>query len=57
MNHAHSIAACLVLAIAAAPPASAQTNLGKRVTIDVTDATPQKVFELLAHEVDCKITG
>jgi hypothetical protein len=56
MNHAHAMAACLVLAIAAAPPASARTNLGKRVTIDVTEATPQKVFELLAHELDCKIT-
>lgn len=56
MNRAHAMAACLVLAIAAASPASTQTNLGKRVTIDVSEATPQKVFELLAHELDCKIT-
>ena len=56
MNRAYAVAACLVLAIAAAPPASAQTNLGKRVTIDVTEVTPQKIFELLAHELDCKIT-
>ena len=58
MNRAYAVAACLVLvlAIAAAPPASAQTNLGKRVTIDVTGAAPQKVFELLARELDCEIT-
>jgi len=58
MNRAYAVAACLVLvlAIAAAPPASAQTNLGKRVTIDVTGVAPQKVFELLARELDCKIT-
>lgn len=29
---------------------------GKRITIDVTDVAPQKVFELLARELDCKIT-
>jgi hypothetical protein len=56
MNRAFAVATCLVLAIAAAPPASAQTNLGKRITIDVTEVTPQKVFELLAHELNCKIT-
>ena len=58
MNNAYVSAACLVLALATAAglPASAQTNLGKRVTIEVTKATPQKVFELLAHELDCKIT-
>ena len=56
MNRAYAVTACLVLAIAAAPPASAQTNLGKRVTIDFTGAAPQKVFELLAHELDCEIT-
>ena len=56
MDRAYVAAACLVLAIAAALPASAQTNLGKRITIDVTDVAPQKVFELLARELDCKIT-
>jgi len=56
MTRASALAALFVLAIAAAPPASAQTNLGKRVTIDVTGAAPQKVFELLAHELDCEIT-
>ncbi len=56
MTRASALAALFVLAIAAAPPAPAQTNLGKRVTIDVTGAAPQKVFELLAHELDCEIT-
>ena len=56
MNRSYRVAARLVLAIAAALPASAQTNLGKRITIDVTDVAPQKVFELLARELDCKIT-
>jgi hypothetical protein len=56
VNHAYAVAACLVLAIAVAPSASAQTNLEKRVTIDVTEVTPQKVFDLLARELDCKIT-
>lgn len=56
MDRAHAVAVCLVLALAAALPASGQTNLGKRVTIDVTEASPQKVFELLAHELDCRIT-
>ena len=58
MNHAYMSAAysVLALAITAAPPVSAQTNLGKRVTIDVTEVAPQKVFELLARELDCKIT-
>lgn len=56
MDRAYAVAACLVLAIAAALPVSAQTNLGKRITIDVTDVAPQKVFELLARELDCKIT-
>jgi hypothetical protein len=58
MNRAYVVAACLVLAlaIAAAPPASAQTNLGRRVTIDVTQVAPQEVFELLARALDCTIT-
>ena len=56
MDRAYAAAACLVLAIAAGFPWSAQTNLAKRITIDVTDATPQKVFELLARELDCEIT-
>jgi len=56
MSCACSLSACLVLALAAASPASGQTNLGKRVTIDVTEAAPRKVFELLARELDCTIT-
>ena len=56
MDRAYAAAVCLVLAIAAALAASAQTNLEKRITIDVTDVAPQKVFELLARELDCKIT-
>ena len=56
MDRAYATAVCLVLAIAAALAASAQTNLGKRITIDVTDVAPQKVFELLALALDCTIT-
>lgn len=56
MSRAYPLAACLALAIAAASPASGQTNLGRRVTIDVTGVAPQKVFELLARELDCTIT-
>jgi hypothetical protein len=56
MDRASAAAVCLDFAIAAALAASAQTNLGKRITIDVTDVAPQKVFELLARELDCKIT-
>jgi len=56
MTRASTLAALFVLSVAAASPASAQTNLGTRVTIDVTGAAPQKVFELLAHELDCEIT-
>ena len=49
-------AAVFALAIAATAPGSAQTDLGKRVTIDVTEAAPQKVFELLARSLECDIT-
>ena len=56
MSCAFPLAACLVLVLTAASPALGQTNLGKRVTIDVTGAVPQKVFELLASELDCEIT-
>ena len=56
MNRACVAAACLALAIAAALPASAQTNLGRRVTIDVTQVAPREVFELLARTLDCTIT-
>jgi len=51
MDRAYVAAACLVLAIAAALPELAQTNLGKRITIDVTDAAPQIAnLRLLPHE-------
>ncbi|HSB13623.1 MAG TPA: hypothetical protein VLE22_04140 [Bryobacteraceae bacterium] len=56
MNRAYAVVACLTLVIAAPPPTSAQTNLGTRVTIDVTEVAPQKVFELLARSLDCTIT-
>jgi hypothetical protein len=35
---------------------SCSTNMWKRVTIDVTDAKPQVVFDQLAHELDCAIS-
>jgi hypothetical protein len=38
------------------PPASAQTNLGRLVAVEVTLVAPQEVFELLARELDCTIT-
>jgi len=56
MNRAYVMAACVILSIAVAPPASAQTDLGKRVTINVTQVAPREVFELLARELGCTIT-
>ncbi len=58
MNCAYVVAACFVLslAFAAAAPAPAQTDLGKRVTINVTQVAPSEVFDLLARELDCTIT-
>jgi len=56
MNRAYVLVACLSLALVAVPAAPAQTDLAKRVTIDVTKVAPQKVFELLAHELNCTIT-
>ncbi len=56
MSRSWAVAAFLALVIAASLPASAQTDLGRRVTIDVTEAAPQKVFELLACSLDCTIT-
>ncbi|MBI5083399.1 MAG: hypothetical protein HZB13_02225 [Acidobacteria bacterium] len=58
MNWVYRVASLfvLVLVIPNTPPASAQTNLGKRVTIDVTGTTPEAAFELLARELDCTIT-
>jgi type II secretory pathway component GspD/PulD (secretin) len=49
-------AAALALVIATPLPGSAQTDLGRRVTIDVTEAAPQKVFESLARSLGCTIT-
>jgi hypothetical protein len=49
-------AACLGLALLGVPtPASAQTSLDKRVTIDVTEVAPRQVMELLARAVGCTI--
>jgi len=56
MSRKNLVLTCLVFALAAVSPASAQTNLGRRVTIHVTEVTPQKVFEQLARELDCRIT-
>lgn len=56
MDRAYVVTACLSLAIAANPPTLAQTDLGKRVTIDVTQVAPQEVFESLARTLDCTIT-
>jgi len=38
------------------PRSSAQTDLGKRVTINVTQVAPGEVFELIARELGCTIT-
>jgi len=56
MSRTNLVLTCLVFALATVSPASAQTNLGRRVTIHVTEVTPQKVFEQLARELDCRIT-
>ncbi len=56
MSRAGAVMVCLVLAIVLTPPGSAQTDLGRRVTIDVTEAAPRQVFELLARSLDCTIT-
>ncbi len=58
MNRARVVAACFILSlgIAVAMLVSAQTDLGKRVTINVTQAAPREVFELLARELGCTIT-
>lgn len=58
MNHAGLVAIFFVLTLAggSALPAPAQTDLGKRVTIEVTGAAPQRVFEMLARELECRIT-
>ena len=57
-KRAFVVAACLILslAIAVAPASSAQTDLGKRVTINVTQVAPGEVFELIARELGCTIT-
>ena len=56
MSRTNLVVASLVFTLAAVSPTSGQTNLGRRVTIDVTEVTPQKVFEQLARELDCRIT-
>jgi hypothetical protein len=56
MNRALTMTACLTLAVVAALPASARTDLAKRITLDVTDAAPREVFAQLARELDCTIT-
>jgi len=56
MNRACLAALCLVIALAGAPPASAQTDPGKRISIDVTAVAPQQVFELLAKALNCRFT-
>ena len=35
---------------------STSCSIGKRVTIDVTDARPREVFDQLSKELNCKIT-
>jgi hypothetical protein len=56
MSRAGAVTAWLVLAIVSTSPASPQADLARRVTIDVTELAPQKVFELLARSLDCTIT-
>ena len=51
MKRAYAVATCLILAIVAVPPASAQTNLGKRTTIDVTEAPPTEGFRIVSPYV------
>jgi hypothetical protein len=36
--------------------ASTSCSIGERVTIDVTDARPREVFDLLSKQLNCKIT-
>jgi type II secretory pathway component GspD/PulD (secretin) len=57
-KRAFVVAACLILslAIAVAPASSAQTDLGKRVTINVTQVAPGEAFEFIARELGCTIT-
>jgi len=56
MTRLFVVAVALTLLFAAASPASAQkTDLRRPVTIDVTNASPQYVFDLLAKVLECKI--
>lgn len=56
MSRVCVVSLCLAAILATAPPASAQTNPGRRVTIDVTEVAPQQVFDLLAKALNCTFT-
>jgi len=57
MTRTLAAAVCLGLALSALPTSvSAQTNISKRVTIDVSEAAPRHVVELLARAVVCRIS-
>ncbi len=52
MTRASALAALFVLGVAAASPASAQTNLGTRVTIDVGGKTVNEALEAVVRQID-----
>lgn len=47
---------CLNLTLFGPAVSAVETDLGRRVTLDVTNASPHYVFRLLAKDLQCKIT-